>query len=205
MALYFTLPSFEIRISQRRIAFRCTLRKLASREARNYPKERSMPVPLCSPFLFPLLFFFFRLIFPPSYFLLSRPFETKRIFSLRLTRQKRTRDFMISIHRSTAYAALKFEKMRPLFFVIEFSSYFSVVDIEGYAETSQLVLEISLLQCQLVRTLYVANVYTAKIWDHFLHQYRRYVYHTLLSKSISKFFLNSSFLRSTFWLQTFSW
>lgn len=150
-------------------------------------------------------FLFFRLIFPPSYFLLSRPFETKRIFSLRLTRQKRVRDFMISIHRSTAYAALKFEKMRPLFFVIEFSSYFSVVDIEGYAETSQLVLEISLLQCQLVRTLYVANVYTAKIWDHFSHQYHRYVYHTLLSKSISKFFLNSSFLRSTFWLQTFSW
>lgn len=199
MALYFTLPSFEIRISQRRIAFRCTLRKLASREARNYPKERSMPVPLCSPFLFPLLFFFFRLTFPPSYFLFSCPFEMKRrIFSLLRTRQKRTRDFMISIYRSTAYAALKFEKMRPLFFVIEFSSYFSVVDVEGYAGTSQLVLKISLLQRQLVRTLYAANVRIVKIWDHFLHQYRKYVYHTLLSKSISRFFLNSSFLRSTF-------
>lgn len=190
MALYFTLPSFEIRISQRRIAFRCTLRKLASREARNYPKERSMPVPLCSTYLFPLLFFFFRLTFPPSYFLLSCPFETKRrIFSLLPTRQKRTRDFMISIYRSTAYAALKFEKMRPLFFVIEFSSYFSVVDIEGYAGTSQLVLKISLLQCQLVRTLYVAIRALPKFGIIFYINIA-----DTRNKSTSRFFLNSSFL-----------
>lgn len=92
MALYFTLPSFEIRISQRRIAFRCTLRKLASREARNYPKERSMPVPLCSPFLFPLLFFFFALFF-------------LRLISFFLVRSKR-KGFFVASYQAKTYAWL---------------------------------------------------------------------------------------------------
>lgn len=176
MALYFTLPSFEIRISQRRIAFRCTLRKLASREARNYPKERSMPVPLCSTYLFPLLFFFFS-----SYF-------SSVLFPSFLSVRNEKKNFFVASYQAKTYAWLydfdiPFDRLRGfeirenaptllrhrVLFLFQRCGYRGICWNEPIGSKNFFVTVST--RSYIIR----CNTCTAKIWDHFLHQYRRYV------------------------------